>query len=504
MAKRHARLATAVGLAWIMATAPVFWGEVRAQDRVRHVLLFIGDGMHLEHEIAASRYLTGRDEDLSFHRFPVRVYCTTWDVTTYNRNALSAGKPAFAEGSFDPGVGYDPARGGDAPHPKPSKAIDDGYFLTRLPLMPGESQARYPATDSASAATALATGHKTDDGNIAWKPGDPEDGALTTIAEALRDRLGWAIGAVSTVPFSHATPAAFGSHNRDRNHYGEIADELLRKTRPDVVIGGGHAAWGTAFVPASLYRDLKSGLIGDYAFVERSSGQDGAAQLKAGADRAAAANHKLLGLFGGPGGNFEPPKPSDTPASPSLTTNPENPTLRAATLAALQVLSRDKDGFFAVIEQGDIDWANHDNDFARMVGTVWDLDQAVQAAVEFVDRPGDDIDWENTLLIVTADHGNGYMRLAPGKRLGVGDLPTQLRQRSPPTPGGYASNWTYPDGEVTYRSSEHTNEPVTLSAKGGLAPLFRKHAGAWYPGTELLDNTQVYRVIAEAAGLDTR
>ena len=60
-----------------------------------------------------------------------------------------------------------------------------------------------------------------------------------------------------------------------------------------------------------------------------------------------------------------------------------------------------------------IDWANHANDFRRLIGTMWDLDEAVRAAVAFIERPDDDITWANTLLIVTADHGNSddmYMR----------------------------------------------------------------------------------------------
>jgi len=54
----------------------------------KNIILFVGDGMQLQHEMAASRYLTGRNFDLSFHKFDVRGgACTTWDVTTYNRYA---------------------------------------------------------------------------------------------------------------------------------------------------------------------------------------------------------------------------------------------------------------------------------------------------------------------------------------------------------------------------------------------------------------------------------
>jgi alkaline phosphatase len=60
-----------------------------------------------------------------------------------------------------------------------------------------------PATDSASPATPMATGHKTDAGNIAWASGDLEGGELETVAEKLRADKGYAIGVVSTVPFNH-------------------------------------------------------------------------------------------------------------------------------------------------------------------------------------------------------------------------------------------------------------------------------------------------------------
>jgi hypothetical protein len=66
----------------------------------RNVILFIGDGMNVSSEIAASRYLHGQDRALSFHAFGYQTHVTTWDVTTDNAFAKAAGKPAFSEGAF--------------------------------------------------------------------------------------------------------------------------------------------------------------------------------------------------------------------------------------------------------------------------------------------------------------------------------------------------------------------------------------------------------------------
>jgi alkaline phosphatase len=464
---------------------------------VKNVILFIGDGMQLQHEMAASRYLHGNDLGMSWMKFPYRGQVATWDVTTYDRYAYAADPTLkYDADSFDPILGYDPAQGGSFPHPLDPTNRDD-YFLTKLPT--ATLPPAHPATDSASAGTALATGVKTDDGNLAWLPGDPADGALETIAEMLRKKRGKAIGVVSTVPFNHATPAAFVSHNVSRNNYYTglkgytglgIADEIVTKVKPDVVIGGGHPlldnpSYDTnkGFISKQLHDALKSS--SDYVFAERTAGVDGGQALLDAAAAAAASKKKLFGLFGGKGGNFEYPVPSDTPGAPSVVRgSTENPSFAQAVKAALTVLAKDRDGFFLMAEQGDIDWANHGNDFKSMVGTVADLNEGIKAAMDFVDQPGDDIDWSNTLIMVTSDHGNSYMRLNDTVMLGKGDLPAQV-------------GTSYPDGEVAYGSGGHTNELVTLYAIGGCLDTLRSHEGKWYPGTTIIDNTQLFKTMKQ-------
>ena len=268
----------------------------------------------------------------------------------------------------------------------------------------------------------MSTGHKTDAGNIAWLAGDPAGGALTTIAETLRAKRGFAIGVLTTVPFTHATPAAFVSHDVNRNDYHAIGDEIVNRIRPDVVIGGGHPHWTKQFVSAQTYATLKHSA--EYVFVERTPSVNGGRALLAGADAAVAGGRKLFGLFGGKAGNFDYRVVANAPGAPAVGVgNRENPTLAQATEAALRVVSADPDGFFLMIEQGDIDWANHANAYTNMIGCMADLDETVRAVVAFVERPSDAIDWSNTLVLVTADHANSYLRLNPKVTLGAGELP---------------------------------------------------------------------------------
>lgn len=525
--RRHLRAVAAV-LALTMASSLTGCGTTQTASspgqQAKNVILIIADGMQLEHERAYNNYLSGSfDSGLEHWKFDYKGAASTWDVTTYNRYAYSSdstGAKNITDDKFDPQnsstysvlLGYDTSKGGKQPYPRDTTAALNSsaslnYFGTKLKLSSTDGGA-IPATDSASAATALSTGFKTDDGNLAWRTGDKEDGRLTTIAEMYRNQKKAAIGVVSTVPFSHATPAGFVSHNKSRNNYKAIAQEIITAVRPEVVIGGGHPDFNSATVkPDYSYIDgpeltnLRNST--EYAFVERTAGVDGGVALLAKANQAVTAGKKLFGLFGGVGGNFEYHNPSNDRTSAVTRGSIENPTLADASTAALKVLSQNKNGFFLMVEQGDIDWSNHANDYKSMIGGMWDLDQAVKAVEAFVDQPGDDIDWSNTLVIVTSDHSNSYLRNTVAKQLGKGLLPSQQ------TGGvalGYNSDYYYPNGEVTYGVdgkgiNSHFNDPVTLYAKGAGVGRFKSYEGSWYPGTTLIDNTQIYRVMLEDLGL---
>ncbi len=476
--------------------------------QAKYVILLIGDGMHLACEIAASRYLYNFDRNMAWHSFPYQTVCTTWDITCYDRHAYASGGPQYASATMDPEIGYNALVGGDWTYDADWTPPSDAYFLTPLDKYGGGSPA-VPATDSASAATAISCGFKTDDGNIAWAPGDPPAGNGTTIAEAARARKSMAIGVVSTVQFSHATPAAFVSHNVNRNNYSEdrkntgytgacISEEIIQTVQPDVVIASGWPGFGgssTGYVSAADYAGLQAGSASPYDafhFVERATGVSGDTTIAAAATAAISAGKKLFGLFGGSGGYWEHPVPSDTPGSPSFAwTTTENPTLAAAAEAALEVLESrgGTNGFFLMIEGGDIDWANHANDYSRMIGAMYNFELAAKKVVEYVNSSSNSLDWSNTLVILTADHANSYMRFNPSKWLGKGDLPQQAGS-------------SYPDGEVYYGCTSHTNEPVMLYARGVHADLFAEYEGAWNKGTRLVDNTHIYQMMKRALGLN--
>ncbi|HEY5960576.1 MAG TPA: alkaline phosphatase, partial [Polyangiaceae bacterium] len=265
---------------------------VSASNR-RHVIIMIGDGMQMAQEVAASRYLTGQDFGLAFQALPVRVFKTTWDVEVYNRWADALGVPRYSRASFDPTVGYNPKLGGSKPYPLLADSPERrDYFLRDLGSGPN-------AARSSSTATAMSTGIKTTSDNIAWFANDPENGALETSAELLRRLYGMSIGFVTTGGTSDATPAGWFAHNPTRNDHAGIFKEMITRTRPEVIIGGGR---GTDFVDEAVLEQAKSSK--DYVVVLQQPGQNGNAAAYEAAAKAKQDQSRLLGLFGRDSGDY--------------------------------------------------------------------------------------------------------------------------------------------------------------------------------------------------------
>ncbi|HHT43519.1 MAG TPA: alkaline phosphatase [Firmicutes bacterium] len=239
-------------------------------------------------------------------------------------------------------------------------------------------------TDSAAAATALATGFRTETGRLATLPdGTPlESIMLRAKAEGL------STGIVSTVKITDATPAAFLVNADSRTFERDVAAAIL-ETETDVFLGGGADAFGiNPFTKqpksnALIHRALEKG----YTFV---SDREGLLNLEI------TPGLKLIGLFIGGDMSFE------------LTRLPTEPSLMEMTERALEVVSQNPRGFFLMVEGARIDRASHTQSAKEMVGELLMFDQVVGLALEFAkDNPG-------TLVVVTADHETGGLAITSG------------------------------------------------------------------------------------------
>ncbi len=257
--------------------------------------------------------------------------------------------------------------------------------------------------DSACSATQLAIGKMSPSEAIGLDAqGNPQE----TLLEKAK-RLGKATGLVSDTRVTHATPASFASHKPHRSLENEIAEEMLQ-IGPDVMMAGGLRHW----IPKEInekgeaYKKLQA--ITGKSLKLKSKRKDNKDLLKnaraSGYQLAftksqmqqADSDGKLLGLFAYSGMN------DGIRNSQMLNdSNRVEPTLKEMTMKALDILSKDKDGFFLMIEGGQIDWAGHNNDTGTMLHEMLKFDEAIKYVYEWVK------DRNDTMVLITADHETG-------------------------------------------------------------------------------------------------
>jgi alkaline phosphatase len=232
-------------------------------------------------------------------------------------------------------------------------------------------------TDSAAAASAMATGLKTPKGAISTQADGSTPPTLFEAAAA----AGMATGFVTTSGLVDATPAAFLAHAAHRSEYRTILEQM-RTCDAAVLIGGDWRAYPNALRQPGyleLMRDAESHAAGRFTVV-----RDAAAL--------AGAEPPLLALF--------PPRPGSRTA--------HGPPLAESTRAALALLGAPAAGFLLVVEHEETDEAAHDNDVDGVVAAMAELDEAIRVVLEVAAARGD------TLVVVAADHDTAGMAVAHG------------------------------------------------------------------------------------------
>ena len=296
----------------------------------KNVILLIGDGMGPEQVKAAGIYAQGDAGTLSFESMPYQADCTTY--------------------SADSSV-----------------------------------------TDSAASATAIATGYKVN--NKVISIADPGDGSeLETLLEYFKTR-GKSSGLVTTVYVSHATPAAFGAHQTNRNNYTNIISDYLNRTLPNVLMGG------TRYISSSAAEAAGYTVVTDHASMAAIDPNT---------------VDYLSGQFGG-GDGYALPWEYDG----NFSTQPH---LSEMTASAIDILDNNENGFFLMIEGGLIDWACHDNDDGGIDGANA-AKRMIHETIEFSDTVQIALNWASqrtdTLVIVTADHETGGLTVTANNGQGV-------------------------------------------------------------------------------------
>jgi alkaline phosphatase len=295
-------------------------------QKVKYVFLFIGDGMGIAQVNLTQGYLAALEDRIGFEQLNFTRFPQAGLVSTYANNQL--------------------------------------------------------ITCSAAAATALATGHKTNIGRISMDTAGIVP--YETIAEKAK-KNGFKVGIVTSVSIDHATPAAFYAHQPDRNMYIEIGGDLAHSNF-DFFAGGGFLA------PDSSFMGQKINLVR----LAQANGYN-VVNTREGFEQLAPGNVKTLVLS---------PRTADEASLPFyIDIHPGDITLADYTSKAISMLDNEN-GFFMMVEGGKIDWACHGNDAATAIKEVIAFDDAVAKAVSFYEKHPDE-----TLIVVTADHETGGLAL---------------------------------------------------------------------------------------------
>lgn len=312
-------------------------------------------------------------------------------------------------------------------------------------------------TDSAAAASAWASGEKFRNGEISCHD-DNQDGKceLTvgpTILEIAKDKRKSA-GLVVTSTVTHATPAAFGAHVPSRGCENEIARQYIHVTGVDVILGGGLARFSSTEERAD-----KCGTFGNFIADAENGGYEIVFTKEDMKSAAARGAEKLLGLFAVSGKT-----PELFRVFPDEYYREDEPTLPQMTAAALEILEKDQDGFFLLVEGSQIDWANHRHNLPYQICEILAFDEAVKVVLDWINEEPSRKD--NTLVIVAPDHETGGFAINGTKERNyeAGDLV-----------------------DVGWTTKKHTAGDVLIWSQG---------PGSQHLG-RAIDNTHIYKVMRD-------
>jgi alkaline phosphatase len=299
-------------------------------------------------------------------------------------------------------------------------------------------------TDSSPGAACYSTGNKANNNQQGVFPDYTTDvfdnPRVELIGEYLARTKRKSLGIVTTSDVFDATPGAFGTHTSNRGAGTGICDQYLDEAAAvgglKVLMGGGRKWFLPSGTPGSqrsnsndyvLPAELASGwgvnagaldasrdLIADFQAAGFAYAPDNTT-LQAVANNAS----RLLGLFAWSNMNIALDKIDGRRGASTVVDDygfPDQPMLDEMTSAALQVLSRDRDGFVLMVEAASIDKQAHNMDTERWILDTIEFDRAIGVCHDFAERHGD------TLVIVTADHECAGVNIIGGSRLTDAEL----------------------------------------------------------------------------------
>ncbi len=241
-------------------------------------------------------------------------------------------------------------------------------------------------TDSAAASSSWGSGFRVNNGSINVGTNGEE---YLPIWQKFKKK-GKSAGCVTTVPITHATPSGFCVNSKSRNGQSDIAVSYL-DINFDVMMGG-----GLEYFAADKRKDNRD-LLAEFEKKGYHIAKDRDGMLQA-------TNGKpILGVFYENGLPYSIDRQNDEALKKTI------PTLAEMTQVAIDKMKSNPNGFVLQVEGGKVDWGAHSNDIAALLHEQIAFDEAIKVAMDFAEKD------QNTLVIITTDHGNSNPGIIYGK-----------------------------------------------------------------------------------------
>lgn len=250
-------------------------------------------------------------------------------------------------------------------------------------------------TDSAAAGTALATGKKTNNSYTGLNASGVPIANITELCQL----EGMATGLIATSYEYDATPAAFSAHAGSRTDYSQIIKQMMYQDI-NLVLGGGINYSGyTSSSNSGTLKNLGYTLVGtrsELASAAQNSYGDVSESMKVWGTFQADKHHMPYDI--GYGKSYD-----------GIDDGGGNtPTLAEMTRYSIDMLSKDEDGFFLMVEGSKVDYGNHHRMMTESAGEWIAFDEAFKVALDFAKEDG------HTAIVVAPDHNTG-LKSTPSK-----------------------------------------------------------------------------------------
>ncbi len=423
----------------IFSVLALSFSATAQQVKPKNIIVFIADGGGYNQMMCTDYYLYGKYPASPLSKFPVQL-----SMSTYNGSLVRYGATCYDSRAFWTNFNYAMA----------------GF------------------TESAASGTALGTGVKTHNDQIGLDLNGQPISNLVQVARA----KGKKTGLVTTVPFSHATPAGFGAHTLTRRDMTIIARQMLFSGELDVLAGAGNPWFDNAGnrIQKGVFKSIDS-VSYQYLLHNRTSqwffteSRDEIQKIATGAS-----SPKKFFYLAPVAQTLSQMRPDSSVAPFDIPINSSLSTLAEMSIAAVNVLDNDTSGFFLMVEGGAIDWANHENELPRLIEEYAGFYNAIDSVIEFLAKTGQ---LNQTLIVVTSDHECGYLW---GPELDGNKFTEPVNNGKGKMPS------------AVYYSDNHSNALIPFFAMGPSSEIFYSYAdetdsarGAYLTNSEVAQSVKM-------------